>query len=263
MPWTFALMTLSRLAYNCRSRVDAGKGAVADCWGLRWPKWWWAPIHWIVLLCCCCLSKASVLKSVGWCNAGESGLLREAPGKCFDIACSRSFTEVPPATSGASTRASDLRTLGLEGRRTCSVVGTEWLEDAGLNAWFLVGPVEVFVGGSSSSSSSPELLSSSWTYFRLCPRVRDFTVSAPMVGTAGCGSCWRWATLSWRRPPRGSLSEPRVSSRSSGGERWGFSGCWFVGPPLLRPSENRNHIEVYLCDLVEWLVHVQCSYKEN
>lgn len=57
-----------------------------------------------------------MLKSVGWWMAGESGLARAEVGRCFDMACSRSFTEVVPAVVAlpwcASVRSSVRRTCG-------------------------------------------------------------------------------------------------------------------------------------------------------
>lgn len=144
----------------------------------------------------------------------------------------RSFTEVP-VLSALLVLSSTRLDFGLAEHSICSPPEMEWFDGAGLRAWLLSLFVTFTVESSSSSSSSFELLSSSCN-FRLCPR--NFTTSVLMFPTAVCGSCWSWAMLSWCRLPRFSLSEPRVSSRSSGGDLWGCSWCWFGGPPWFLPS---------------------------
>ena len=145
-------------------------------------------------------------------------------------------------------------TLGLFVLSICSLVGTLWLDDAGLKAWLLpfgVVTVPVFNVGSSSSSSSssPELLSSTAAILRLFVRLNLARVS--------WWDCSWATTLSWRRPPLLVISDsgPRNSSLSSCGERCGCSERWFGGPPLLRPSET---IRFFLGSL--W---VYFMYKNN
>jgi hypothetical protein len=86
------------------------------------------------------------------------------------------------------------RAFGLVEQRVCSVVEIECVDVAlGLSARDLSLFVS-FTAASSSSSSSFELLSSSWI-FRLWPR-SGLTTSVLIFPTAVCDSCCNWAILS-------------------------------------------------------------------
>lgn len=181
-------MTLSRFAYNWRSKAEAGSG----------PCCWWAPIHWMVVRCCCCFKSASALKSVGcWCTGDLQA------GRCFDMAFSKSLTEVPAASSGLA-----------------SLLWAPEDDEAGLRVEFRSAVVP---WSSSSSEDSPPSPGS----FRLVPvRARTwFLWDTSAVGVLSLGT---WATFG---------SSAVLSSGFLGGS-WGGLG----GPPLSRPSYHRTYL---------------------
>lgn len=97
---------------------------------MRWFRWWFCvPIHWIVDFCCCCFSNASVEKSVGLCAIS----FPSSAGKCFDMAFSKSRTEVASVAPSGIVRLVFERSLSA-GDMVATGLGLDFLRSSSLSS---------------------------------------------------------------------------------------------------------------------------------